>query len=217
MLARDHVGLQEKGAYPPQHPAKPDHQEDAEAGFSIRFVAPSWVRRFCLPKFSIDPAMVERDLGGPYNPLLSRSCNLGASQSARYLNTADTACCLDLIREASSPSLSRKARTWLTFGMNVLSSYLLASAIRMFFFSSSIDTREFTTATASGFALGFLGRMTEPSSSLEADLPAWAGARSFSTLRITSYPQSSTRVDRSFRKVFVCTIIPPSAIDSTSS
>ena len=126
----------------------------------MRFASSLWPRRFRLPKLSIDLAMTESDFGGPYNPLVSNSFNLGVSQFAKHLNMVDTTCPLDLIRETSFPSCSRKARTWFTFGMNAFSSYFFASTIRTLFFPSSGNAREPTIVTAFGFALGFLDRLT---------------------------------------------------------
>ncbi len=186
------------------------HREEVRAGFPMCCAASVWFRRFRCPKLSIDLAMPARDFGGPYNPLVSSSRNLDVSQSARHLNTVDTTCPLDLMRETSFPSCSRKARTWLTFGMKALSSYFFASVIRTLFFLSSDNAKEPTIETAFGLGLGFLTRLTEEL--FEAGARLSLGSKSSSASRTISYPQSSTRVDNKFRNSFFCTLNPPWAI-----
>ncbi len=186
------------------------HREEVRAGFPMRCAASVWFRRFRRPKLSIDLAMPERVFGGPYNPLVSSSRNLDVSQSARHLNTVDTTCPLDLMRETSFPSCSRKARTWLTFGMKALSSYFFASVIRTFFFLSSDNAREPTIETAFGFVLVFFGRLEEEF--LEAGARLSLGSKSSSASRTASYPQSSTRVESKFLNSSFCTFTPPWAI-----
>ena len=114
-------------------------------------------KRFCHPAFSIDLAITERDLGPPYSPLLSNSQSLCVSQSAKCLNTASMACCLDLIPEASCPCCVRNARTLLIFGMNVFFSYFSASIRRVSFFSlstiSKASTKSVRASSQSWFAI----------------------------------------------------------------
>ena len=176
----------------------------------MRFASSLWPRRFRCPKFSIDLAITESDFGGPYNPLVSSSRSFGVSQSARHLNMVETTWPLDLIREMSLPSCSRKARTWFTFGMNSLSSYFFASVIRTLFFLSSDNAKEPTIETAFGFVLGFLTRLTEEL--FEAGARLSLGSKSSSASRTASYPQSSTRVESKFRNSSFCTFTPPWAI-----
>ena len=113
-------------------------------------------KRFCHPAFSIDLAITERDLGPPYSPLLSNSQSLCVSQSAKRLNTANMACCLDLIPEASCPCCVRNARTLLIFGMNVFFSYFSASIRRISFFSLSTTSKASTKSVALRLNLGLL-------------------------------------------------------------